>query len=577
MVFENTKIDDLFGLLVKHKEISLKELSERLNYSIETIEKIGLRFEKQGIVEMVYPVIGNPKIKILKQMYKEKEEEIEGKIFDHYNIVSDHILCHVKLIEAKANKEKEYSLDTAKFKPYTDLFLESLRDEITDKVNLEVTDMMDNQTVSKLKADFFATAKIIFQEYFPEEHQIKIICAEMLHRMYGLGKIEVLLNDPHIEEIALNSSKTEVCIYHKKYGWLKTNILPASEEMIANYSEQVGRKVGREITTLNPILDAHLPGGNRVNATLTPISAFGNTMTIRKFATRPWTVVDFIGQQKTMNTEMAAILWIAMHYELNILVAGGTASGKTSALNAFCAFIPSNNRIISIEDVREIQLPEHLIWNWVPMVTRNPNPEGLGQVSMLDLMQTSLRMRPDRIIVGEIRRQKEAEVLFEAMHTGHSTYSTMHANNSRQVVRRLTEKPLEIPTLEIEAIDLLLVQYRDRRKNLRRTYELSEIETGVSNDQLSINTIYKWSARDDAFDKIAEPAKFIRQLNLYTGMTESEIKTEIKNRARILEWMNNHNLSDISDVGKIMVLFYSNQKLVSNFAKLDKDPKELFE
>lgn len=576
MVYENTKIDDLFALLVKHKEITTKELADHLKYSLETVEKIGTNFEKQGVVEVVYPVMGQPKIKLLRIVHKKEEEEPKGRLFDHYRIVSDHVSATVKLLDNYQSKVKEYYLDLPKFKPYTDLFLELLRDEITDKVTMEATDMMDAEKANNLKLNFFSVAKTILKDYFDDEHEIKIVSAELLHRMYGLGRIEVLLNDPNIEEIALNSAKTEVCIYHKKYGWLKTNLLPDSEELIANYSSQVGRKVGREITTLNPILDAHLPGGNRVNATLNPISAFGNTMTIRKYATRPWTVVDFIGVQKTMNPEMAAILWIAMHYELSILVAGGTASGKTSALNAMCSFIPSNNRIISIEDVREIMLPEHLNWNWIPMVTRNPNPEGLGQVSMLDLMQTSLRMRPDRIIVGEIRRQKEAEVLFEAMHTGHSTYSTIHANNARQVVRRLIEKPLDIPPLEIEAIDLLVVQYRDRRKNLRRTYEIAEVESGVSGEQLSVNTIYKWSPREDYFDKISEPAKFIRQLNLYTGMTEAEIKDEIKLRANILEWMNKHDLNDIDSVGRIMQIFYSSPKTIYEFARKDKDPKELF-
>ena len=577
MVYETTNIDHFFELLKKHKEMSSKDLAEHLKYSPETVEKIGQTFEKLGVVELIYPIMGCPKIKLLKSLHTGHKEEPERKAFDHYNISSDHVSCNIKLVDDKVKQSKEYILDVPKLKPYTSMFLESLRDLITDKVSLEVTNMMDNSKVSKLKANFFVVVKDILKEYFPDKHHIKVISAELIHRMYGLGKIEILLTDPNIEEIALNSSKTEVCIYHKKYGWLKTNILPASEDLIANYSEQVGRKVGREITTLSPILDAHLPGGNRVNATLNPISAFGNTMTIRKYAARPWTVVDFVGKQNTMTPEMAAILWIAMHYELNILVAGGTASGKTSALNAMCSFFPSNNRIISIEDVREIMLPDHLIGNWIPLVTRNANPEGLGQVSMLDLMQTSLRMRPDRIIVGEIRRPKEAEVLFEAMHTGHSTYSTIHANNARQVVRRLTEKPMEIPPLEIEAIDLLLVQYRDRRKNLRRTYEIAEIESGVTNDQLSINTIYKWSPRDDSFDKISEPAKFIRQLNLFTGLTESEITDEIKKRAKILTWMNNHELNEISHVGKIMRAFYSTPKLVYNTARLDRDPQELFE
>ena len=136
---------------------------------------------------------------------------------------------------------------------------------------------------------------------------------------------------------------------------------------------------------------------------------------------------------------------------------------------------------------------------------------------------------------------------------------------------------MDIPPLEIEAIDLIVVQYIDRRKNLRRTYEIAEVESGVGGEQLSVNTIYKWSPREDNFDKISEPAKFIRQLNLYTGMTEAEIKEEIKSRAQILEWMNKYNLNDIESVGRIMQIFYSDPKIIYDFAKHNKDPKELFE
>jgi flagellar protein FlaI len=130
-----------------------------------------------------------------------------------------------------------------------------------------------------------------------------------------------------------------------------------------------------------------------------------------------------------MTPDMAALLWQAMQYEMNVLVAGGTASGKTSALNGLVALVQPFQRILTIEDTRELMLPTYQ-WNWIPMITRLPNPEGLGEVTMLDLLVNALRMRPDRIVMGEIRRKREAEVLFEAMHTGHSVYSTMHADTS---------------------------------------------------------------------------------------------------------------------------------------------------
>jgi len=266
---------------------------------------------------------------------------------------------------------------------------------------------------------------------------------------------------------------------------------------------------------------------------------------------------------------------MAMHYEMSVIVAGGTASGKTSCLNALSSLIPAYHRVISIEDVREIMLPKYMHWNWVPLTTRNPNPEGMGEVSMLSLMQATLRMRPDRIILGEIRRKREAEVLFEAMHTGHSVYSTLHANNAQQVIRRLTEPPIDLPPLEIEAVDLLLVQYRDRRKNIRRTYEITEVESGVSGDQISINTIFRWDPRSDTWDAVNPATNLIRELNLHTGMTEDEITSDLEGRASILQWMQENKLSEIDDVGRVMKKFYSQPEILRKGVESNESPESV--
>jgi len=267
-----------------------------------------------------------------------------------------------------------------------------------------------------------------------------------------------------------------------------------------------------------------------------------------------------------MTPEMAGMLWQAIHYEMNVLIAGGTASGKTTALNALAAFIPPNQRVITIEDTREIMLPPYQ-WNWVPLLTRNPNAEGLGEISMLDLLVTSLRMRPDRIVLGEIRRQREAEVLFEAMHTGHSVCSTLHADTGMQALRRLTTPPISLPPSDLDAINLLLVQYRDRRKNIRRTLEICEIVTGAKDEELSTNVIYRWRPRTDTFDMVGEPNKYLKELNLHTGMTKDEIFQDIKNRATVIRWMIANKLTDMESVGRIMSLYYSKPKEIYEIAK----------
>jgi len=187
--------------------------------------------------------------------------------------------------------------------------------------------------------------------------------------MIGLGEIEYILADPRTEEVVVNSSKDVIWVFHKVYGWLKTNIRIKSEEMIMNYASRIAREVGREITHLEPLLDAHLTSGDRVNATLFPISTTGNTITIRRFSRTPWTIVHLLDPKfNTISFEAAAFVWLAMEYEMSMLVSGGTASGKTSMLNAILPFFPANQRVITIEDTRELSLPSYM--HWVPLNTR---------------------------------------------------------------------------------------------------------------------------------------------------------------------------------------------------------------
>jgi len=392
--------------------------------------------------------------------------------------------------------------------------------------------------------------------------------------MFGLGKIEFLLADPNLEEVVINGTREPVWVYHKKYGWLKTNIRIEHENEILNYANNIGRKVGRQITLLNPLMDAHLPTGDRVNATLFPISTHGNTITIRKFRRSPWTITDFI-ENKTLNYEVSALIWLAIQYEMNMIVAGGTASGKTSLLNVFACFIQPNQRIVSIEDTSELQLPNFL--HWVPLTTREPNPEGLGGVSMLDLLVNSLRMRPDRIIVGEIRRAKEAEVLFEAMHTGHSVYATLHADTAEQALKRLTNPPISVPESVIEALHLIAVAFRDRRLGIRRLLQLAEILPGSEKRGPQVNVLYKWKPGKDEIVKENDSYRLIEEIRMHTGMNDQEIKNDIEEKIKILKWLVKNQVKDLNKIGKIIAIYYSEPSQVLKFVEKNEDADKLIE
>ncbi|MEA3229673.1 MAG: CpaF/VirB11 family protein, partial [archaeon] len=243
---------------------------------------------------------------------------------------------------------------------------------------------------------------------------------------------------------------------------------------------------------------------------------------------------------------------------------------KTSILNAIIAFVPPNQRLISIEDTREIQLPKFL--HWVPFSSREPNPEGEGGISMLDLLANSLRMRPDRIIVGEIRRSKEAEVMFEAIRTGHSAYATFHSDTAEQAYKRLTNPPVSLPEPLISALHLMLVQYRHRRKGIRRTLELAEIIPleDISN---KINIIYKWNARDDTFQKIGRYIRVLNEINLFTGMNEIEMEKNLKNKQTILAWMLEKKIKTVNAVGKVFAEYYKDEEKIISLAKNNSEPE----
>jgi flagellar protein FlaI len=317
--------------------------------------------------------------------------------------------------------------------------------------------------------------------------------------------------------------------------------------------------VGRQINTQMPLLDASLSTGDRVNATLAPISYFGNTITIRKFARKPWTITDYISR-KTISAEVSALIWLAIQYELNVIISGGTGAGKTSMLNVLSMFVPQNQRVVSIEQTRELTLLKNY-FQWVPLIVREPTAEGKAGITMLDLMVNALRMRPDRILVGEIRRAEEAQVLFEAMHTGHSVYATLHAETVGETVRRLANPPLNIPPVMMESLHLVLAMYRDRRRNVRRVLEVGEL-VPTDREGIAQNVIYRWRAYRDELVKAEPSVRLLATIKSYTNMDDGGIRRDLAEKQEILEWMVKNGVNTIEEVGQIIASYYNSPEEV---------------
>ncbi|MCX8163036.1 MAG: type II/IV secretion system ATPase subunit [Candidatus Micrarchaeota archaeon] len=572
-----TKIDEFLSLL--KTESNLTKIASKLNISFSAAMAIATVLEQSGVIQITYPIniLEPPKITFLgyPEIKSEKQTSIEDKgkkIISTYTFKADQVPVSVEIIDFV--QYKLYSISLIELSIGTRIFLDQVKEILIKEVPPEASEVADVEKMIAIRNKFHQKIRQHLEQYQLGGEVSDIMAGLLLHRMFGLGEIDLINRDDLLEEIAINNSKDPIAVYHRKFGWLKTNIYMPDENSIFNYASQIARRVGRQIATLTPILDARLETGDRVCATLNPISSHGNTITIRRFARVPWTIISLIGEPAhTMDFEMAAMLWQAFHYEMNLMVVGGTASGKTSALNALASFIPPNQRIITIEDTRELMLPKYQ-WNWVPLLTRLPNPEGQGEVTMLDLIVTSLRMRPDRIIVGEIRKQREAEVAFEAMHTGHSVYSTFHADTAAQAIRRLTTPPINLPPTDLDTMHLLVVQFRDRRRNLRRTLEIAEIPEGTGEGVLEPNIIYRWRPRTDTWERVGEPIRFYKELNLYTGMTKEQIDKDNKKRQTILKWMVKNNINQIDEVGKIFSLYYSNPEEIYEIAQSNLSKKE---
>lgn len=485
------------------------------------------------------------------------------KLLASYFFKSENIPVNVKIVD-KGDYVPHYIVSIPGLAEGTKIVLNRLKGELVTKVDLDVSEILDPKKAPKVKEKFTKRAIQLLERHFPNlSPDTKLVLASyLIQNTLGLGDLEAPLHDDNNEEIVINSSTEPVWVYHKKYGWCKTNIRIPSEEAIYDYASLIARKVGRQINVLNPLLDAHLPTGERVNATLAPISSRGNTITIRKFSTNPWTIPRFV-KMGCISPELSSLIWLCIQNELSLLISGGTASGKTSFLNAISAFIPPNQRVISIEDTRELTLPSFL--HWVPMVTREANPEGKGEVTMLDLMVNSLRMRPDRIIVGEVRRQREAEVMFEAMHTGHSVYATLHADNAEETISRLTNPPINIPSSMLDALAGIVVQYRHRRLGIRRTLEFAEIR---KNGDLGI--LYRWDIKSDKIRRIGEMKRIAETLELYAGLSLKEIEEDVKDKSVIINWMAKNDYTGVDQVGHIVARYYMDPDEVFNYAKKNK-------
>ena len=388
-----------------------------------------------------------------------------------------------------------------------------------------------------------------------------------------LGKINPLMKDPNIEDISCDGCGVPVFLYHRTYGSLKSNIRFKDEDELSSFIFKLAQKCGKHISIAEPMLDATMPDGSRIQMTLSDeITAKGSTFTIRKFRSDPFSPTDLI-EFNTMSSEMIAYMWIAVENGINTLFAGGTASGKTTTLNAIMLFIPRESKIVSIEETREINLPHP---NWIPGVSRSGFGEVVadkvvGEIDTYDLMKAALRQRPEYIIVGEIRG-KEAYVLFQAMATGHATYSTAHADSAQSLIHRLEGKPINIPRIMLQSLDLVCIHVITRVKNMRarRCKQIIEIiDIDPTTKEILTNEVFHWDPVEDKFIYSGK-SYILERIRSEKDLTKEYMNQEISNRKKIIEWMNANNIRGFKDVANIVSKYAeSPEELLNKIIKDD--------
>ncbi|UCH38292.1 MAG: type II/IV secretion system ATPase subunit [Candidatus Bathyarchaeota archaeon] len=364
----------------------------------------------------------------------------------------------------------------------------------------------------------------------------------------SFGKMDAMMKDPLIEDISCNGPEIPVYIWHRTYESIPSNLQFESDQELDSYIIRLAYKAKRMISVANPLLDASLPDGSRVQLTYSKyVTKKGSTYTIRKFKADPLTIVDLINYG-TISPEMAALLWFVVENKCSIFVCGGVASGKTTMLNCLSSFIAPDSKIVTIEDTPEVQLYHK---NWIRAVTR-PSTGSSEEISLFDLLKASMRQRPDYILVGEIRGE-EAYTLFQAMSTGHLGLATLHAESVDAALRRLETAPMNIPRMMVAGLNMVLIMARREIDGnpVRKVIACSEVKGMKPNGDIDVSTLFEWNAMGNIWQLFTE-SYYLQKAAKMRGITVEEAKNDIRMRAEILNYLAEEGMRSFPEVTEVI-------------------------
>lgn len=535
------------------KMLGTEKESRDLNYSKKFLRKFSLSrkadieeysFEKHG--SLVDPELP-PGYEYSREYWAE-----EGKALVY-------IALNVK------TRLKEYLLFEPALTPFEYELLERLHEDLRD-----VLILTDEELGIDRKYLLFSKVTELLTYYGIHLDQRSLFKIEyyLVRNYLGWGRINALMVDPNIEDVSCDGDEIPIFLFHRKELNIKTNIKFESEALIA-LAITLAQRSGKHISSANPLIDATLPDGSRLQLTFgKEVTSRGTSFTIRKFREKPITPIDLM-DLKTFNADMMAYFWLAIENNMSLVFIGGTASGKTTSLNAVSLFIPPLAKVISIEDTREVTLFHD---NWIASITRDSVSEGGTSVDMFMLLKAAMRQRPEYILVGEVRGI-EAQTLFQAMNTGHTTFSTMHAGSVDAAIHRLENEPLNVPRNMLQALNILSIQKQmqvgsDRVRRSDEVVEIAGIDPATGN--IMVNTVFEYDTLTDSF-RYTGRSQVLGDISTLNGWSKEVLLDELEMRKAVLNAIKTQDLRDYVNFTKVIQAYYiDRQRVVDNLDNLSR-------
>ncbi|MEM3458652.1 MAG: type II/IV secretion system ATPase subunit [Candidatus Bathyarchaeia archaeon] len=481
------------------------------------------------------------------------------KVVDKYPLYEP--FAHVAIVQNPKTGEHKYILDELQLDPLERNVYNRILEILLAEIESPKEEILDPRKFFAEEAKKIVDKYRISLGWLPDVSWYKILYhAE--RDLVGFGRIDPLMRDPNIEDISCDGVGKPVYIWHRNYESIETNLEFENDEELDNVVVKLVHMAGKHVSSAFPIVDASLPGKHRLAVCYRrEVTPFGTAFTIRKFREDPYSIIDLINLG-TFSEEMAAYFWLCLENRASIMVLGGTAAGKTTALNALACLIKPGSKIITIEETAELNLPHE---NWVSLIARQSYGLGgtsVGEVTLFDLVKTSMRHRPDILIVGEVRGQ-EAYVLFQALATGHGGMCTMHAENLDSAVKRLTQKPMDISPAYIPLMNIVLSVQRvhlvkgSEKKAYRRVMDVNEIA-----DYEDYRSALKWNPTKDVYVSSFDKSLMLTKISERIGITKKELIEELNRRKDVLHWMRERNIRSYKDVAAIIAEYYARPKQI---------------